>query len=215
MSKQPGQQHYSRTMGPVLSEIRGTPKQTNFKPRESMDLIKQDGCGVSYRGNARLSDWFAGQDRERFPQATSRKVNDFKCMDDYFWKFVFNSFGLWLIVDTVESKTVEKGELLYTYLFKKFCPDFSDYKWYVQNLVYCLAYTGRQKCSDEVLNPNRTSHIFLWYLINFVAIIIINIMILLDFVKKKCLPTPVRLPGKFHDQRSWSHNQWGCQEWDD
>ena len=40
-----------------------------------------------------------------------RKVNDFKYID-YFWKFVFNSFGLWLIV--------EKGELLYTYLFKNF-----------------------------------------------------------------------------------------------
>ena len=39
---------------------------------------------------------------------------------NYFWKFVFNSFGLWLIVDTAESKTVEKGELLYTYLFKNF-----------------------------------------------------------------------------------------------
>ena len=41
---------------------------------------------------------------------------------------------------------------------------------------------------DEVLNPNRTSRIFLWYLIYFVTIIIINIMILLDFVKKE-MPT--------------------------
>ena len=56
------------------------------------------------------------------------------------------------------------------------------------SLVYCLAYNRKTKMFDEVVNPNRTSHIFLWYLINFVSIIIINIMILLDFVKKK-MPT--------------------------